>query len=204
MFGRVSRYDEHPLNRRAYQDVISRVTHPAELPIAAERSKTTPSKVVAPLVTLFLAVTTLSVYLSSENMFLGWVTHAIYFGILGMIVYHLCPPQLNERVEVNEQEVIFERLGITGYQVERIPLEQYRGVIPITCESIDPRGGSYKEYGAALRHPDPTKTVILALSPLLHDGLVEHYAQLLTLRPLFEDKFSLHLTFKGKWSAQSE
>lgn len=201
MFGRVSRYDEHPTDRSAYRDVIGRITYPTELPISAERSDLAPWKVVLPIVALFILVTSASVKLSSDRIFLGWIVHAVYFGLLGAIVYHLCPPQKNERVEINAHDVTFECLGVTGYHVERVPLTQYRGVIPITYVSVNDSGVSYKEYGAALRHADPTKTVLLTLNPIRHDGLVEHYAKLLSLKPLFEEKFTLHLVQKKTfWS----
>ena len=196
MFGRVSRYDEHPIDRRLYKDVVGRVTYPSELPISADRSEVSPWKAILPIVVLFFLVTAMSVQLSSDRIFLGWLIHAFYFGLLGAIVYHLCPPQINERVEINTDEVIFERLGVTGYQVERVPLIQYRGVIPITYIRINEAGVTYKEYGAALRHADPTKTVLLTLNPIRYEGLVEHYAQLLSLKPLFEEKFALHLINK--------
>ena len=205
MFGRVSRYDEHPTDRNAYRDVIGRVSHPTELPISAERSEVSPWKVIIPIIFLFFLVTSMSVKLSSDRIFLGWFIHAVCFGILGLIVYHLCPPQINDRVEINKYEVTFERLGVTGYQVERVPLAQYRGVIPITYVSVNEEGVSYKAYGAALRHADPTKTVLLTLNPIRYEGLVEHYAKLLELKPLFEDKFSLHLVHKKTlWSTYVE
>ena len=205
MFGRVSRYDEHPTDRSAYRDVIGRVTYPTDLPIVAERSEVSPWKVILPIVALFILVTSMSVKLSSDRIFLGWFIHAVCFGLLGAIVYHLCPPQINERVEINSDEVTFERLGVTGYRVERVPLTQYRGVIPITYVRINDVGVSYKEYGAALRHADPTKTVLLTLNSIRYDGLVEHYAKLLELKPLFEEKFSLHLIHKSTfWSSYIE
>ena len=108
MFGRVSRYDEHPQERGLYPEVRVDTLYPKELPLASEHSEITPWKVIVPLVMIFLAVTLIAHFIFGE-MFLGWFIHALYFGVLGFIVYHLCPPQVHERVEINEEQVIFER-----------------------------------------------------------------------------------------------
>ena len=195
MFGKVSRYDEHPARRSAYYDVIGRSATPHALPLSAERSGSAHWRIVIPLFLIFFGVTWASLHLAPQ-MFLGWLTHGICFILLGIILYRLCPPHWVERVEVTSEEVHFERLGVTGYRIECVPLAQYRGIIPVTHQGMDDTGSPIKEYGVALRHADPTKTVILALSPIQHDGLVEHYAELLTVKPIYEEKFSLRLKTK--------
>ena len=136
-------------------------------------------------------------------MFLGWFIHGLCFAVLSGIVYRLCPPQWTERVEVNQQEVFFEFLGLTGYHVERIPLLQYRGIIPITHLTTNQEGTPYQEHGVALRHADPTKTVILALSPIPNEQTLKHFAQLLKVKTLQDKKFALQLHSREKNSAYS-
>ena len=202
MFGRVSRYDEHPQERSAYPEVLVDTLYPRDLPLASEYSEVTPWKIIAPISLLFFTVT-LSAHLYFGSMFLGWFIHALYFSVLGFIVYHLCPPQLHERIEINETEVVFERLSVSGYRVEHIPIRQYRGVVPITYRGVSHDGQPYQEFGVALRHADPRKTLILTLHRLKHDDLVEHYAQLFNLKPLFEERFILHLKGKrSRWRGQ--
>lgn len=195
MFGKVSRYDEHPTRFIVYKQVIGRSATPAELPLVSESTGRSPWKIFVPMSLLFLFVTELcAIY--APNMFLGWITHGLIFTTLGTIVYHLCPPQWTERIEVNEHEVILEMLDLTGFRVDRIPLAQYRGLIPITHVGINASGMTFKEYGVALRHADPTKTIILSLSPIHHEHAVNHFAQLLKVKPLREEKFALHLKSK--------
>ena len=204
MFGRVSRYDEHPSRLAVYKQVISRSATPVELPLVSETTGRSLWRLSLPIVILFLTVTELS-SLYAPNMFLGWFTHALIFGALGVIVYHLCPPQWTERIEVNEREVVLEILGVTGYRVDHIPLVQYRGLIPITHVGVNQSGVSIKEYGVALRHADPTKTLILSLSPIQHERAVEHFSRLLKVKPLREEKFALHLKSKQtRWKTAKD
>ena len=68
---------------------------------------------------------------------------------------------------------------------------------------MDQEGKVYREFGVALRHADPRKTVILALHSQSRDDLVDHYAQLFDLKPLFEEQFALHLRGKrSRWRKQ--
>lgn len=195
MFGKVSRYDEHPTRLEVYRQVIGRSSTPQNLPLSSEETGLSPWRVIFPMFVLFVLVTE-SCALLAPTMFLGWLIHGLCFTILGGIVYHLCPPQWTERVEVNEREVFFELLGLTGYHVEKVPLVQYRGIIPITHTCTTPDGVIYKEYGVALRHADPTKTIILALSPIYNEQILKHFAQLLKVKILREKKFALHLQSK--------
>ncbi len=204
MFGKVSRYDEHPSKLKTYRDVVGRSATPSTLPLLSESTGSSPWHIIMPLVLLFLIVTELCL-LWAPSMFLGWLTHSLIFLILGAIVYHLCPPQWTERVEVNEREVVFEFLGFTGYRVDRIPLAQYRGLIPITHSGTASSGTKYREYGVALRHADPTKTVILSLSSIYHEHAVNHFAQLLNVKPLRDEKFALSLESKrATWRAKKD
>ena len=197
MLKRVSRYDEHPVRLDAYHQVIGRSSTPSELPLISELNGQSPSKIIMPLILLFVVVTLACANFAPE-MFLGWPTHTLCFVVLGTIVYHLCPPDWTRRTEVNQYEIVFEYLDLTGYQVTRVPLAQYRGIIPIVHNGLDQSGLAYKEYGVALRHADPTKTVILALSPIKHDQAVEHFSQLLKVKVLHEKKFSLELKSKAR------
>lgn len=203
MFGRVSRYDEHPSKRDVYHDVIGRSTLPSELPLSSERSGSSPSRVLIPLLLIFFIIT-MSCHLLVPRMFLGWLIHGVCFALLGAVIYRLCPPEWVQRIEITSDTVYFERLGITGYMVEKIPLSQYRGIIPVTHIKVDEAGTPIKEFGAALRHADPTKTIILALTPLANDRLVDHYAQLLSVKPLYEKKFALQLRSGPKSLLQAE
>ena len=201
MIRRVSRYDEHPNRLDTYSQVIGRSSAPASLPLVSESTGQSPWRVVLPMLFLFFFVTHLCATLAPD-MFLGWSTHTLCFLILGGIVYHLCPPQWTERTEVNDREVVFEYLGLTGYRVDRIPLVQYRGIIPITHTGLNQSGVNYKEYGVALRHADPTKTIILSLSPIQHGQAVEHFAKLLKVKALHDQKFALQLKSKrGPWKS---
>lgn len=197
MLKRVSRYDEHPIRLDAYHQVVGRSSTPHELPLIAELNGQSPSRIIMPLILLFITVTLSCAHFAPE-MFLGWLTHTLCFVFLGIIVYHLCPPDWTRRTEVNQHEIVFEYLDLTGYQVIRVPLAQYRGIIPITHHGQDHSGLDYKEYGVALRHADPTKTVILALSPIKHDQAVEHFSKLLKVKVLHEKKFSLELKSKSR------
>ena len=204
MFGKVSRYDEHPARLAVYKQVVGRTAKPTELPLISESTGRSPWRVIVPIFFMFFVVTEVcAIY--APNMFLGWFTHGLIFGTLGAIVYHLCPPQWTERIEVNDREVVLEVLGLTGYRVDHIPLEQYRGLIPITHLGISRSGVTIKEYGVALRHADPTKTLILSLSPIQHDQAVKHFAQLLRVKPLREEKFALHLKSKqARWKTSKD
>ncbi len=195
MLRKVSRYDEHPSKFDAYHQVIGRSSSPTELPLVSELNGQSPSRIIIPLVILFIVVTQACASFAPE-MFLGWLTHTLCFLVLGGIVYHLCPPDWTRRTEVNKDEVIFEYLDLTGYQVIRVPLAQYRGIIPIVHNGIDTSGLPYKEYGVALRHADPTKTIILSLSPLKQEQAVEHFSKLLKVKALHEKKFALELKSK--------
>ena len=195
MLKRVSRYDEHPVRLDAYHQVVGRSSTPNELPLISELNGQSPGRIIMPLIFLFIVVTLACANYAPE-MFLGWPTHTLCFVFLGTIVYHLCPPDWTRRTEVNQHEIVFEYLDLTGYQVIRVPLAQYRGIIPIIHHGLDGSGLAYKEYGVALRHADPTKTVILALNPIKHDQAVEHFSKLLKVKVLHEKKFSLELKSK--------
>jgi hypothetical protein len=203
MIRRVSRYDEHPSHLDTYNQVIGRSSMPTNLPLISESTGQSPWRVILPMITLFFVVTQLCATFAPD-MFLGWFTHSVCFLLLGSIVYHLCPPQWTERTEVNDREVIFEYLGLTGYHVDRVPLVQYRGIIPITHTGLNQSGVNYKEYGVALRHADPTKTIILALSPIQHKQTVEHFATLLKVKALHDQKFALQLKSKSSYWKSSK
>ena len=57
MFGRVSRYDEHPPKMSFYKQVIGRSSMPSNLPLSSEKTGQSPWRIIVPMLFLFLFVT---------------------------------------------------------------------------------------------------------------------------------------------------
>ena len=54
MFGRVSRYDEHPKKLSFYKQVIGRSSTPSSLPLSSEKTGHSPWRIIVPMLFLFL------------------------------------------------------------------------------------------------------------------------------------------------------
>ena len=188
----VKRYDAHPPYLREYKNVFGRYVLPKQIPLSSDKSGTSLWLFLTPFCLLYIGTTYLAKVYSPE-MFLGWMGHLACFVVLGIILYDLCPPHWKETVAVDHKGVSFSYMMAAHQKNAFIPINQYRGIIPIIHRSMNESGRPYTEYGVALKHPDPTKTVLLMLSPLPHETAVDHYANLLGVHALKETHFTLEL-----------
>ena len=188
----IKRYDAHPPYLKEYKNVFGRYVLPKQPPLSSYKSGTALWLFITPFLVLYISSTYLA-QLYSPEMFLGWMGHLACFVVLGIILYDLCPPHWTETVEINQKGVYFSYMMSAHQRHTFVPINQYRGIIPIIHRSMNENGRPYTEYGVALKHPDPSKTVLLMLSPLPHETAVEHYANLLGVHALNDAHFTLEL-----------
>ena len=189
------RYDEHPTDLMEYNHVFGRQSLPKHLPLQSTLSGKAYLRFLIPIICLYLSFTELCALYFPE-IFLGWLTHCVCFISLSLILYDLCPPRWTRIVEVSDRGVSVESHGVVTHAHWSVPLSQYRGVISVTHNGINDKGQPYREYGVALKHPDPTKTILLSLTPLPNEDAINHYATLLGVLPLSAEKYHLELQSK--------
>lgn len=176
----------------AYKQVIGRHSAPTELPLSSLRSGRFDTLYIAPFMLLYVGVT-YGASLYAPTIFLGWFLHLACFVVLGVTLYDLCPPIWTQSVEVSRQKVTVESQGILNRDSWSEPIEQYRGIVAVVCAQMAKDGTVTYQYGAALKHPDAEKTVLLSLSPLLQPEVLDHFAQLLGTTALKDRRFTLEL-----------
>lgn len=181
-------YSDHLSALRGYKYLDDRSTALPSLPASVSREGDSYLGFIAPLLTLYLG-STYAASLYSPSLFLGWLTHGVIFALLSALIYRLCPPKWWELIEVDEEGVTYERFGVTLSERWRVPLSHYRGVVPVT------RALSGKvEYGVALKHPDPRKTLVLCLSSEPLTEQLTRYAEALNVRALSDPRYELKLS----------
>lgn len=193
MFGSINPYGEHPHVLRRYKRVDSEVVSADRLPITIKREGDSLLGFLTPLIALYI-VTTYTASLYSPMLFLGWLIHGLVFVLLGFLIYHLCPPKWWEHIELDEDGVTYERFGVTRPERWRVPLTHYRGVVPVKRVATGAHGEQVTEFGVALKHPDPTKTIILYLSPAPPVDRLMLCAEALNVRALSDPKHTLSLS----------
>lgn len=193
LFGSMNPYGEHPHVLRRYKRVDSEVVSADRLPISIKREGDSLLGFLAPIIALYITSSYIA-SLYSPKLFLGWLTHGIVFLILGFLIYRLCPPKWWEYIELDEDGVTYERFGVTRPERWRVPLAHYRGVVPVKRTATGAHGERIIEFGVALKHPDPTKTIILYLSPAPPVDRLLLCAEALQVRALSDPKYTLSLT----------
>jgi hypothetical protein len=148
---------------------------------------------ITPIIALYV-LTSYAASVYSPKLFLGWLIHGLVFGVLGFLIYQLCPPKWWEHIELDEDGVTYERFGVTRPERWRVPLSHYRGVVPVKRVALGPHGEQLTEFGVALKHPDPTKTLILYLSPAPPIDRLMICAEALKVRALSEPAHTLSLS----------
>jgi hypothetical protein len=162
----------------------------SSLPISDQQEERYDQRLWVSMLILYV-VSTLVMQLLWRDMFLGYLFHLLCFSILLWIIYQLCPPIEIKSIQIDQEQVEIEILSATRCQLLQIPLSQYRGIVSLQIENTRLTGTSY-EYGIALKHPDPKKTILL-LSPKPQQHLLKSYADLLGLHALDDAKFILEL-----------
>ena len=184
-------YGDHPDALNAYKLLLEPGVALEDRALKVERSG--PSLVMAttPLALLYVA-STLAASLYAPTLFLGWLTHGVVFLLLGLLISRLCPPRWWEVIEVDHEGVTYQRFGFTLPERWRVPLAHYRGVVRV--ERAGERAGERPERGVALKHPDPSKTLILSLSSAERPEELESYAALIGVRSFDEDRHAITLS----------
>jgi hypothetical protein len=126
------------------------------------------------------------------NLFLGYVIHFLIFCLVTFVIYQLCPPISIKNIAINEDQVEIEMLDSRKCQIIQVPIEQYRGVVAVHICGKNTIGQEFHQYGIALKHPDPQKTILL-LSEQPSTQFLKKCAQQLSLHPLDDSKFVLEL-----------
>jgi hypothetical protein len=146
------------------------------------------------LLKVFLLYTSSSIlmHIIWPNLFLGYLIHLLMFCLLTFVIYQLCPPISIKNICINEDQVEIEMLDSRKCQIIQIPIEQYRGVVAVHICGKNAIGQAFHQYGIALKHPDPQKTVLL-LSDQPSSQFLKTCAQALSLHPLDDSKFVLEL-----------
>ena len=186
------RYKEYPSALKEYKHVFGRHALANQLPLSSTQYKKRYFYLLIPLFALYI-LTSYICMIYTPVLFLGWPIHLLCFVVLSLIVHDLCPPKWMEVIEVHSNGVSVEVAGMMSHEYWRVPLSQYRGVVPIVHRGINSKNEPFNEYGVALKHPDPSKTILLMLNPLPHPNAVDHYANLLGVPALPEKRFTLQL-----------
>ena len=178
-------YGDHPDALSAYKHLLEPGVPLEERTLKVERSGPSLVFAITPLALTYIA-SSLAASLYSPKLFLGWLTHGVVFVILGLLISRLYPPRWWEVIEVDHEGVTYQRFGFTLPERWRVPLTHYRGVV-----RVDQDGA---QLGVALKHPDPSKTLILSLSSHGDDLALERYAALIGVRAFDEARHSISLS----------
>jgi hypothetical protein len=190
------KYKEYPSALKEYKHVFGRHALATRLPLSSTQHKKRSAYLIIPLILLYVTTSYICM-IYTPVLFLGWPIHLLCFIVLALIMHDLCPPKWTEVVEVHSGGVSVETSGMTSHEHWRLPLSQYRGVIPVVHHGINNKREPFSEYGVALKHPDPSKTILLMLNPLPNRDAVQHYAQLLGVPALPEKRYALRLKSKA-------
>lgn len=182
---RLRPYSDHPTTLGAYKLLLEPGMPIEERALKVERSGPSLPLAVTPLALLYVT-SCVAASLYAPALFLGWLTHGLVFALLGLLISRLYPPRWWEVIEVDYEGVTYQRFGFTLPERWRVPLAHYRGVVPVARE-----GG---ERGVALKHPDPSKTLILSLSPHEAPDALERYAALIGVRAFDESRHAITLS----------
>lgn len=180
-------YGDHPDALGAYKLLLEPGVALEDRALKVERSGPSLLMATTPLALLYVS-STLAASLYAPTLFLGWLTHGVVFLLLGLLISRLCPPRWWEVVEVDHEGVTYQRFGFTLPERWRVPLAHYRGVVRVE------RAGELLERGVALKHPDPSKTLILSLSRAERPDELESYAALIGVRAFDEDRHAITLS----------
>jgi hypothetical protein len=140
---------------------------------------------------LLYVLSSLMMQLLWPQIFLGYLFHLICFLGITLLIYQLCPPIEMKTIYIDAEQVEIEILSATHCQLIQIPLNQYRGIVSLQIEKSHITHQQH-EYGIALKHPDPKKTILM-ISPKQQQHLLKKYADMLGLHALDDSKFILEL-----------
>ncbi len=178
-------YGDHPDSLVAYKLLLEPGVPLEDRTLKVERSGPALLFAATPLALTYIA-SSLAASLYSPKLFLGWFTHGVVFVMLGLLISRLYPPRWWEVIEVDHEGVTYQRFGFTLPERWRVPLAHYRGVVRVE------RDGA--QAGVALKHPDPSKTLILSLSTQEDASALERYAALIGVRAFDEPRHAISLS----------